>query len=97
MEDRKRTLKERFKAHPHLHDRVYHILSVVEDSERKIDKVDEAEERVIEELRQLGQEVLENWAMNKEKRKGEELESALNREVKRHFKKNFTGIRRSEK
>jgi len=97
MEDRKRTFEERLNAHPHLRDRVDQILSIIEDSEGKIDKADEAEERVIEELRQLGQEVLENWAMNKEKRKAEELKSALNREVKRHFKKNSTGTRRSEK
>ena len=69
MGDRKRTLEERLQAHPHLRDRIHQILSIAEDAEGKIDKADEAEERVIEELRKLGQEVLQNWAVAKKNRK----------------------------
>lgn len=97
MDDRKGSFDERLKTHPHLRDRFYQILSIVEDSEGKIDKADEAEQRVIEELRRLGQEVLEDWAVGKEKQKVEELKTELDRKLAGHGKKNSTGTRPSEK
>jgi len=97
MEDRKGSLEERLKAHPQLRDRIYQILSIAEDSEGKIDKADEAEQRVIDELRRLGQEVLEDWAVGKEKQKVEKLKSELDRKITGHGKKNSTGTRPSEK
>ena len=97
MEDRKGSLEERLKAHPQLRDRIYQILSIAEDPEGKIDKADEAEQRVIDELRRLGQEVLEDWAVGKEKQKVEQLKSELDLKVTGHGKKNSTGTRHSEK
>jgi len=97
MEDRERSFDERLKAHPHLRDRFSQILSIIEDTEGKIDKADEAEERVIEELRRLGQEVLEDWAEGKEKQKVEAIKDASSRKVFGHGKKNSSGTRRSEK
>jgi len=97
MGDRKRTLEERLQAHPHLRDRIHQILSIAEDAEGKIDKADEAEERVIEELRKLGQEVLQNWAVGKEKQKVEQLKKELDRKISGHGKKNSAGIQRLEK
>lgn len=97
MSDQKRTLEERLKAHPHLRDRVLQILNIAEDAEGKIDKADDAEQRVIEELQKLGQEVLQNWAVGKEKQKVEQLKKELDRKVRGHGKKNSGGIQRSEK
>ena len=97
MHDRKRSLEERLNAHPHLRDRIDQLLGIVEDSEGKIDKADEAEQRVIDELRRLGQEVLEDWAAGKEKQKVEELKSVSDRKVAGHGKKNSTGTLRSGK
>ena len=77
MDDRKRALEERLQAHPNLRERFYQILNIAEDAEGKIDKADEAEERVIEELRRLGQEVLQDWAVGKEKQKVEQLKKDL--------------------
>ena len=97
MGDRKRTIEERLQAHPHLRDRIFQILSIAEDAEGKIDKADEAEERVIEELRKLGQEVLQDWAIGKEKQKVEQMEKELDREIRGHGKKNSAGIQHLEK
>lgn len=97
MSDRKRTLEERLQSHPHLRERIDQILNIAEDAEGDIDKADEAEERVIEELRRLGQEVLQNWAVRKEKQKVEEIKEELDRKIKGHGKKNSGGIQRLEK
>lgn len=97
MSDQKRTLEERLKAHPHLRDRVLQILNIAEDAEGKIDKADDAEQRVIEELQKLGQEVLQNWAVGKEKQKVEQLKKELDRKIRGHGKKNSGGIQRLEK
>lgn len=97
MGDQKRTFEERLLAHPHLRKRFHEILNIAEDAEGKIDKADEAEERVIEELRKLGQEVLQNWAVGKEKQKVEQLKEELDRSITGHGKKNSPGTQRSEK
>ena len=97
MDDRKPSLEERLSAHPHLRDRFYQILRIAEDSEGRIDKADEAEQRVIDELRRLGQEVLQDWAVSKEKQRVEELKSDSDKKVVGHGKKNSTGTRRSGK
>ena len=97
MDDRKRSLEERLNAHPHLRERFYQILSIAEDSEGKIEKADDAEQLVIDELRRLGQEVLQDWADRKEKQKTEELNNASDRKVVGHGKKKSIGTRRSGK
>ncbi len=38
------------------------LVDLVEDAGNDLRKVDEAERRVIDEVRRLGQEVLEGWA-----------------------------------
>ena len=97
MHDQEHSFEERLNAHPHLRARVYQLLGIVEDAEGDIDKADEAERRVIEELRRLGQEVLQDWAIAKEKQKVRELKSASDQKFTGHGKKNSTGTRRSGK
>ena len=97
MGNRKRRLEERLQAHPHLRERIYQILNIAEDAEGNIDKADEAEERVIEELRRLGQEVLQDWAVGKERQKVEQLKKELDRSITGHGKKNSAGTQRLEK
>jgi hypothetical protein len=60
--DRDRTLCERLNRHPQLRVRVESLLAVVEDAEGDCDKADAAEQRMIEELRQMGNEALTAWA-----------------------------------
>jgi len=97
MHDRKGSLEERLNAHPHLRERIEQLLAIVEDAAGDIEKADEAERRVIEELRRLGQETLHGWALRKEAQKVKELHRDKDRKVSGHGKKNSTGTQRSEK
>ena len=56
------TLIERLDRHPHLRARMESLLAVVEDAAGDCAKADAAERRVIDELRQMGNDVLTAWA-----------------------------------
>lgn len=60
--DRDRELGERLNRHPLLRARVENLLAVVEDAAGDCAQADAAERRVIEELRQMGNDVLTTWA-----------------------------------
>ena len=60
--DRNETLIERLDRHPVLRSRVESLLRVVEDAGGDCEKADAAERRLIEELRQMGNEALTAWA-----------------------------------
>jgi hypothetical protein len=69
MADRQNdSLEKRLNKHPHLKNRIEQLLKIVEDAEGDLEKADEAERRVIEELRKMGNEVLHDWAVNKERK-----------------------------
>lgn len=55
-------LEARLNRHPELKDKIEALLSVVENAEGDIVKANAAEERVIEEIRQIGQSALQAWA-----------------------------------
>jgi hypothetical protein len=55
-------LEARLNRHPDLKDKIMALLSVVENAEGDIVKANAAEERVIEEIRQIGQTALQAWA-----------------------------------
>lgn len=57
-----KSLEERLKCHPELKTKIESLLSVVENAEGDLLKANEAEQRVIEEIRQLGQVALQGWA-----------------------------------
>jgi len=88
-------LLQRIKRHPLLRARVESLLAVVEDAGDDLEKADAAERRVIEELRQMGNEVLTEWAQGgidkcaAQAREDEETRSG--------GKKNSTGTRPSAK
>jgi len=48
-------------------------LDIVRDKSCSVDKADEAEELLIEEMRQLGREALHDWAVGKEVNKVDEF------------------------
>jgi len=60
--DRDPMLLERLNRHPFLRARVASLLEVVEDAAGDCEKADAAERRVIEELRQMGNDALTAWA-----------------------------------
>jgi hypothetical protein len=62
MNDCDRVLFERLNRYPHLRSRMESLLAVVEDAEGDYEKANVAERRVIEELRQMGNEALTAWA-----------------------------------
>ncbi len=87
--DRDRILLERLNRHPHLRARMESLLAVVEDAAGDCQKADAAERRVIEELRQMGNDALTAWA-----ERGVEKQAALAQaepEWRPGGKKNSTG------
>jgi hypothetical protein len=57
-----RALEERLAHRPELRARLHHLLDTLEQSVADGSDAHAAEERVIQELRQLGQELLGRWA-----------------------------------
>jgi len=92
MPDLNKSLEERLENHPHLKAKIESLLAVVEDAADKIDKAGEAEELVIEELRQMGKEALQSWAIHKEQTKKADLLKKSDN-VECHSKKKSGGIR----
>ena len=67
-----KTLAEKLAAHPELEKRVSELIDLVEAESGHLDRADEAEEAVIENLQELGNELLTDWGTHKEKQKFEE-------------------------
>ncbi len=84
------SLEERLSAHPHLFERIEALLNVVENSASDLEKADLAEQRVMEEVRQIGQQALVSWAEHQHQ-KHLELLRQNHPQVRQHLKKNFTG------
>lgn len=58
----------RLQRHPELQAKVDALLDVVENSAGDVTKADEAEQRVFEELRLMGQQAIQAWAERKQQR-----------------------------
>ena len=56
------SLEEKLRKHPALRARLESPLGMVEDESGQFDRADDAEEFLINQLRCLGQEVLQQWA-----------------------------------
>ncbi len=85
-----RSLEERLSAHPQLLSRIEALLNVVENSAGDIEQADIAEQRVIEEVRQIGQQALSSWAEGQHQKQVSLLRS-YHPQVRKHLKKNSTG------
>ena len=96
MSERKIGFEERFKKYPYLRSRVESMLDIVEDASGNIDKADEAEQLLIDEMRQMGKEALHDWAVGKEMEKVKELIHDKDG-IKKHSKKKFPGTQLSER
>ena len=82
-------LLARLNKHPQLRGRVERLVDLVEDRGDDLRRADEAERRVIEEVRRLGQELLEGWAEGQVAKRADALERAPG--VWREGKKNSAG------
>ncbi len=101
MKNIKFGLEERLNKHPQMKQRFEALLDIVEDADGDLDKANAAEERVIQELQQMGREAIEHWAKAKEQKlTGNYLESNKDnktKKIKNKGKKKSLGIRHSEK
>lgn len=85
-----KSIEERLNDYPELKAKIEELLSVVENAEGNLIKADAAEERVVEEIRQLGQTALQTWATRQEQAQSEAYITA-NPSSHRGGKKNFIG------
>jgi hypothetical protein len=83
------TLEERLKQYPELKAKIETLLGIIENAGGDIEKAAEAESRIIEELRQMGNEVLHGWARHQQEKKEKEYDAKPG--VNRKGKKNSTG------
>lgn len=67
-----KTLAEKLAAHPELEKRVSELIDIVEAESGHLDRADEAENAVIDNLKELGNELLTDWGAHKENQKFEE-------------------------
>jgi hypothetical protein len=82
---KRETLAERLERHPALKARMERMLDVVENASGDLRRADDAERRAIEELRQMGLEVMQDWGRKTADEAARELEAAggVVREVKK--------------
>ena len=92
----KESLESRLNRHPHLRARIEGLLDIIDNAGDDVEKASAAEQRIIEELRKMGNEALHCWAESQEHKKTEQLEQR-DTEVNKRVKKNSTGTRASEK
>lgn len=82
---RRESVAERLERHPALKARMERMLDVVENASGDVRRADEAERRAIEELRQLGLEVMQGWGQKTSNEAAHDLEAkgGVVREVKK--------------
>jgi hypothetical protein len=80
-----KSLEERLREHPHLYERIIRLIEVVENTDGDVVKADEAEQRVLDELRKMGQTALQSWADRKNERveRAADADPALQRKEKK--------------
>ena len=83
-------LEEKLNRHPELKARIETLLSVVENAEGDLVKANEAEQRLVEEIQQLGQAALQGWASRQNQVQSDGFVQA-NPQAQRTRKKTSTG------
>ena len=94
-----RSLEERLKQYPELKAKIAAMLAIIENAGGEVEKAGEAERRIIEELRQMGSEVLQSWARRQQQKKEEEYNAkpGVNRKEKNPLLVHATGKNRKSK
>jgi len=90
MSSTPQNIVDRLQGHPDLLKRFDSLLNIVEASSGNVDKASEAEQLVIDELRHLGNELIHDWAICKEKQKTDELVDNKGK-IERNGKKKLNG------
>jgi len=89
-------LVEKLRDYPELKERFVQLVSIIENANGDTTLADEAEYRVIEELRTMGHDTLSGWA----KRQSEKVTNNVleqKADMRKHAKKNSNGRLRTEK
>lgn len=87
---------EKLDKHPRLKKRFNEILGIAENSSGKLITADDAEMKAIEEVRKLGQEVVQEWAITQHEKTVENTRKD-NPRAKKDTKKNSTGNQHLDK
>jgi hypothetical protein len=66
-------LEQRLKQYPELRAKIEAMLDIMENSGGDVEKAAEAERRIIEEMRPMGNEVLHGWARRQQQKQEEEF------------------------
>ncbi len=90
------SIEARLENYPELRAKFEELLKIVENADGQIELADDAEQRVVDEIRGLGQAALKGWAQRQERKKATEL-SQLNPAAQKDRKKSFTGTPASER
>jgi len=91
--ERAEELVERLIRYPELRDKMEELLDVVDNKSGDANKADDAEDMIWEELRQIGQRAMKEWAERKQERLVDESESR--NELSKKEKRGSIGSRRS--
>ena len=89
------SLEARLKAYPELRAKIETMLHIIENAGGDVEKAAVAEQRVIDAMRELGNDILHSWARRQQQKKEEEFQAKPG--VNRKEKKRSTGTRGSAK
>jgi len=85
------SLEERLKEYPELKTKIEAMLGIIENAGGDVEKAAEAERRILEELRRMGNEALHSWGRRQQQKKEEEYQRKPG--MNRKGKKVSTGTR----
>ena len=85
-EEQLKILVTRIQAQPGLEERIESILDIMENKSGEFITADEAEQKAIEEIQKLGQELLRGWALNQQNQAVKTAEQT-HKNAKKHGKK----------
>ena len=89
-------LAEKLAKYPDLKQRIEEMLAIAENSHQEILLADVAEERVIDVVRGMGRELMQNWAVQRSNQASKRIEKSV-ASAKKNIKKKSTGTQRSVK
>ncbi len=90
--ERAEELMQRLNRHPEFRDKVEALLDIADNKDGNANNADDAEDLICEELRVMGQRMLQDWAERKHERVVGESEKR--NELSKKEKKGSTGTRR---
>jgi len=82
---KRQSLEERLQEYPEVKAKIEAMLDIIENAGGDVEKAAEAERRIIEELRHMGNEVLHGWARRQQQKNEEEYNTqpGMNRKEKK--------------